>query len=395
MLSIAPVSGVCQGLCLPRRVRVAALALVGLAGMAQAQLLSPPPPAEKPPAPVRINDLKAQEPPAPVPQVDPMAITDRPDMAFETQQIAFGRIPDTDSVDAIFKFTNKGNRPLILGNMHATCGCTLAELDKKEYAPGESGKIKVAYNPRNKHGAQSQSVTIETNDPRNPRIMLSITADVMPLVSVDPLISQLGLIRKGESRNATITITGRTADFEVTDVTSSNPELVSMTLGKGEDVDLDGQKARRFPITVTLAKSHAVGRVQQSGTIRTNNPSKPIMNFQVMGDVQGDLTLTPARLSLGAMVPGAPIRAEARVTHRDGKAFNVKTVRIDTPSLSPLSVTFKPSDSSNPVEYVMTVTGQAGQRPEIIRGELVISTDIPMEEEIRLPFFGNIRGPGQ
>ncbi|UCG49798.1 MAG: DUF1573 domain-containing protein [Phycisphaerales bacterium] len=34
---------------------------------------------------------------------------------------------------------------LKITNVKAACGCTVVQLDKREYAPGESGVIKVTY----------------------------------------------------------------------------------------------------------------------------------------------------------------------------------------------------------------------------------------------------------
>jgi hypothetical protein len=393
------------------RTCVTVAALVALSGAAQAQLVQPPPAAEKPAAPVKIDDLKKSQTPPPPPArpaapgaqpaggqpaapaqpVDPATIKDRPNMVFDEQHHGFGKIVDTEDAVHTFKFTNKGNKTLVIADMHATCGCTLPNLEKKEYEPGESGEIKVTYNPRNKHGVQNQTITITTNDPANPRSMLTIQADVQPMVSVEPTIAQSGVVRKAEERKITVTVTLRDPEAQVTDVTSSEPEKVPIKIVKSEKIELDGKPANRVTIEALITNTHPVGDIRASGTIRTTDKNKPVVSFQVVGNVQGDIYMQPARVSFGSVRPGDPIKATTKLTHRDGKPFKITSISADTPSGQPLNVTFAANDPANPTEYVVEVTGTAMQRTGVVRGDLMITTDVPMETQVRLPFFGTIR----
>ena len=47
---------------------------------------------------------------------------------------------------AVFTFTNVGNKPLVLNQVVASCGCTVPRYDKKPIAPGQKGTISVTYN---------------------------------------------------------------------------------------------------------------------------------------------------------------------------------------------------------------------------------------------------------
>lgn len=412
MNRVAPASAIVSRTVFSRTC-ITVAALLALSGAAQAQLVQPPPPAEKPAAPVKIEDLKkAQTPPPPPAQPAKPAqpaggiptpeqakpaeeIKDRPNMVFEEQHHSFGKIPDTDDASHVFKFTNKGNMTLNIVDMHATCGCTLPNMDKKEYQPGESGEINVKYNPRHKRGVQNQTVTITTNDPVNQRIMLTIQADVQPEIAIDPTIAQTGVVHKAEERKLTVTVTMRDPEGQITDITSSEPEKVPMKIIKSEKIELDGKPAFRATIEATVLNTHPVGEVRATGTIRTNNKAQPILSFQVLGSVQGDIYMQPARVSFGSVAPGAPIKATAKLTHRDGKAFKVSAVKADSPSGQEFNVTFTPNDPANPTEYTIEVTGTAMNQPKVVRGELLISTDVPMEKEVKLPFFGTIRAGQQ
>ncbi len=75
-----------------------------------------------------------------------------PRITFEKVIYDFGEIgPETNSL-CEFKFTNTGNGILKITEVEKTCGCTPFTLAKKEYAPGESGVLKVEYQSNQKPG---------------------------------------------------------------------------------------------------------------------------------------------------------------------------------------------------------------------------------------------------
>ncbi|MDQ6609564.1 MAG: DUF1573 domain-containing protein [Bacteroidota bacterium] len=71
-----------------------------------------------------------------------------PPEALEVKEIEydFGTIAQGKPVYHYFQIINKGDAPLKLDNVQATCGCTTPEWNKEPVAPGGSDKIKVGYN---------------------------------------------------------------------------------------------------------------------------------------------------------------------------------------------------------------------------------------------------------
>jgi len=65
---------------------------------------------------------------------------------FKTTKYSFGKIPQNKPVTTEFVFTNKGDRPLIIENAEAGCGCTTPDYPKAPIMPGKTGVIKVTYN---------------------------------------------------------------------------------------------------------------------------------------------------------------------------------------------------------------------------------------------------------
>lgn len=76
----------------------------------------------------------------------------------------FGTIKEADGpVSYTFEFKNTGNKPLIIVDAVASCGCTRPEYPTKPIKPGKKGKVKVTYSPVGRPGAFRKTVKVKTN----------------------------------------------------------------------------------------------------------------------------------------------------------------------------------------------------------------------------------------
>ncbi len=53
-----------------------------------------------------------------------------------------------------FEFKNTSNRAVTITGLDTSCSCTLAELEKRIYAPGESGRVHVMFEVGDQTGLQ-------------------------------------------------------------------------------------------------------------------------------------------------------------------------------------------------------------------------------------------------
>ncbi len=111
-------------------------------------------------------------------------------MLMAEKEYDFGTIDQADGkVTHVFKFKNTGKEPLVISNAKGSCGCTVPEWPKEPIAVGESGEIKVEFDPKNKKGNQSKSVTITANtEPVN--TILQIKANIegdAPATTAQPI----------------------------------------------------------------------------------------------------------------------------------------------------------------------------------------------------------------
>jgi hypothetical protein len=67
-------------------------------------------------------------------------------------------------VKCTFTFTNTGDKPLVINQAVASCGCTVPTYTKTPVQPGESGTINVTYNGTGKFpGHFRKTITIRSN----------------------------------------------------------------------------------------------------------------------------------------------------------------------------------------------------------------------------------------
>jgi hypothetical protein len=103
-----------------------------------------------------------------------------PQMEFKFTEHNFGELPEGPKASVDFVFTNTGNKPLILTDVKASCGCTTPDWPKEPILPGQTSKIKVEYNTQGRPGEFTKSITITSNiDDGQPR-MIYIKGKVIP-----------------------------------------------------------------------------------------------------------------------------------------------------------------------------------------------------------------------
>jgi hypothetical protein len=122
-----------------------------------------------------------------------------PKIEFEKVVHDFGNVGPGTSNLCEFKFTNAGNGTLKIGEITKTCGCTPFSLAKKEYAPGESGTLKVNYFSEQQRGQATKHLVIHSNDRARPEVTLAVKADIKIQVDHEP--KTLNLLLKQENAN--------------------------------------------------------------------------------------------------------------------------------------------------------------------------------------------------
>jgi hypothetical protein len=83
---------------------------------------------------------------------------------IDSTYIDLGKLKKGGEVEVSFRFRNTGDKPLVISNVTAGCGCTVPEKPEKPYAPGEEGVIKAKFDSKSQSvGEQRKHVTVTAN----------------------------------------------------------------------------------------------------------------------------------------------------------------------------------------------------------------------------------------
>lgn len=86
-------------------------------------------------------------------------------LSWEKDAIDTDAGPDQADVQVDFLFRNPGDRPITITELKTSCGCTTTALEKKTYAPGETGRIGVTFTIGHRTGKQEKFIRVKTDAP--------------------------------------------------------------------------------------------------------------------------------------------------------------------------------------------------------------------------------------
>ena len=220
---------------------------------------------------------------AQTPQVNRNRNNAAPRITFEKVTHDFGYVGLNSTNFCQFKFTNTGNSVLKIDEVKEACSCTVHNLTKKEYAPGESGVITVGYAADTELGNIMKQLYVFSNDPSNPQVELVVKANHTASVDFEP--KKLDLLLMHENANCPkIEVTSLdNQPFSITGFTSTgdcitanfNPSVKSTRFVLEPKVDiskLERDVDGRFDISLSHPQCKAITGTYSAPPRFTTNP---------------------------------------------------------------------------------------------------------------------------
>jgi hypothetical protein len=119
-------------------------------------------------------------------------------LEFSRREISVVTEPGAAGAEVGFEFVNRAGREVVVREVKAACGCTVAKLDKTTYAPGESGVVRVVFTAGGRAGRQSLPVKVRTDAGDHDLVLL---AEIPARVTMMP---RLVVFRGGETGEKTV-----------------------------------------------------------------------------------------------------------------------------------------------------------------------------------------------
>ena len=292
---------------------------------------------------------------------------------FEKLSHDFGNVSPDSSNDCNFGFTNVGTGTLEITGTKGTCKCTVPDLQKKSYAPGESGQLNVKFHAPKFQGATSQHVFVFSNDPNNAKAELEIKAFVQSQVQVEPEKMNLSLVdANGGAKEITLKSVDNEA-YAITKITSQG-DVFAFDFDPNNVSQTHTLKPR---VNVENLKRYLSGSV----LIELNHPA--CKTVKVDYACMREFEASPSALIIRDAVEGEVQKRTVYLTSNYNEKITIDSVNSDKGLLKVVSR----KETENRFEFEVSIT------PPVREGKLRVFADtlhikIKDKEQIDIPCRG-------
>ena len=238
-----------------------------------------------------------------------------PKIEFEKVAHDFGEIGPVRTNTTEYKYTNTGFGILNVKYVETCCGVT-AKQNRKLLLPGETGSVEVEYLPRKTLGSDNKSFYVISNDKENPRMELTLKANIIAKVAWEP--KSFKLLLEGENtKSPKIILTSLdNVPFSITDFKSSFNCLT---------FDIDSSvKATEFVIEPKVNTENIRENVRGYVHILLTHPDWNKVSIPF--DVLTKFTINPPQIMVHNAEPNEPVIKYMAIQSIFGQDFEIESV---------------------------------------------------------------------
>lgn len=214
-----------------------------------------------------------------------------PKLQFEKTTYDFGTASEGAEVTGKFVFHNDGKGVLSIDKPETSCGCTVASVKPDTLSPGETGEIAFRLDLTDARGPVKKTITVPSNDPQQPKLLLIISGVVEAVFDVSPPMVFFGEVPPGETARETIEI--RRLDGKKLSITRAETSREYLKTSVEPGTNSDSQTA------VLVIEATGTGRPEQFTDILNvilERSSKPAFHIPVAGQFVASIEVEPSAL---------------------------------------------------------------------------------------------------
>lgn len=307
-----------------------------------------------------------------------------PEIVVDEKSHDFGILysEEHQTVTHRFEFQNVGDATLTIQDIKTSCGCTRAEMAKREIPPGESATLVAELQFRDHRFKDSIRISLMTNDPAHPVFEVGLTGFLLRHWILEPPSIEEIVAVTGQTTERAVSVVSNQlleeAPWEILSISSDHPQLAATLGGKPKVESKQGFRMTQYSLGVRIAGGESPSLGEQ-GTLylRTSDPAYPVLRLPVRWLVEGDLTLSTrnvyvlrSRLFRPPPTAGDQDRNRRKVVvaSRSKTPFRITSVDLGPP----FAVEWDRERVSDTAELILSITGEKAQHAE---GTLSIHTD--------------------
>ncbi len=299
---------------------------------------------------------------------------------FDHTSHDFGMVARAAKVEHVFTLKNLYVEDVHIAHVRTSCGCTQPRFTKDTLKTYETGQIIATVGTRAFMGRKDATITVTFDKPFPAEVQLHTYVYIRSDVVFDPGEVVFSGVSAGTAseRKVQLSYAGRN-DWQIVQAKPSAPFLQSQLTETGRG---GGQVA--YAITVILRPDAPPGYFAERIELITNDVREDAqrISLPVEGSVVAAVTVQPSQVLLGEVKPGATVARNIVIQARE--PFQVPEVSGPDARFRFVAPTGKKSVA------VIPMTFQALEPVGEVRGEIVVRTDLPGYETIRVPVLGKV-----
>ncbi len=339
----------------------------------------------------------------------------KPVIAFAEKSFDFGTVQEENGpVSHEFTFTNTGSVPLIISDVKASCGCTTPSWTKEPIPPGEKGSITAEYDPRNRPGTFSKTVSVTSNTEPNLTVLhIKGMVQPKPKTPEDDFPTQIGHLRsryRSFNMGKVTTKEPFTKSFDIYNdgpepiIFSSNAVTPSYIQVEVTPQELLPQQKGSINVILDAKARKSLGFSSDHIRLFTNEAEDSIKEFNVMSTIEEyfppmtqeelekapRLTLERKAYDFGEINEGSVVKTNFTLTNTGRSALNIRETKANCGcTVSKLSKdTLAPGESST-ITVSFNSHGRRGKQHKTVT---IFSND-PTAPTQQLTLTGRVNTP--
>jgi hypothetical protein len=211
----------------------------------------------------------------------------------------FGTIERTGTGKHIFQIRNDGDEVLTVKAGATTCKCTLSEIGKENYQPGEIAEILVEWNA-NVSGVSpefEQSAAVHTNDPTHPTIDFRIRGLVTESLRAVPVEVVLGSVPSNQGMVTEFRLFGsRVEEVQILEsqfVDAESADFFDVKYEPLSEEEVAEEKGVDCGVlaTLTIKSGLPLGPIRQTIRIKADAGKEVEVAIPITGRVTGEILI--------------------------------------------------------------------------------------------------------
>lgn len=280
----------------------------------------------------------------------------------------------------VFEFDNVSDDTVRILEIEPSCDCTTAQVVPEAIGPQGHGKVMVFFDPMGYEGRGpfKEFVRVLTDDPAEPEVLLTFTAEVGIGPEPVPRALTFGKICRGGSDTLDLSVHPAPGEeLEVLDAYSDTNCVRVEQAGAGST----GEHGFR----VIALNKEGCGRVACLVTILTTDSLRSEIRIPVTLSLVGRFIVEPDIIAFGPTLPGTYVAQSVKIRCKDGLKFTIPKVTSTIEHLKPVV------EPINDSACLLKLMVKEGAPPGRVAGQVKVETDCPEEPPLDIKVTGYIR----